>query len=370
MRYEYLTTDEANLMKTIVLHDYFEALEGGGRLCSILARGIEADLGCGFARQSHPFLQDFKNQLIDLKSYSRIPLWRQFKLARHFAQHTQFLANYDTVIYSGFYTPLAIAQHLEGKNILYCHTPPRFIYDQRDFYLAQLSPPLRPLLQAFIRYLQPRYEAAIAQMDVIITNSTHVRDRIRHYLGKEAQIVHPPCETSHFRWLGQKSYYLSTARLDPLKQVDKIIQAFLTTPDKHLIVASGGSELSKLQQLARNSPHIHFTGWTTEAQLTELMGNAIATLYLPTQEDFGMSPLESMAAGKPVIGLAEGGLLETIVPGKTGILLAEATTEAIRDAVNLMTPEYALSLRTECEIWAQNFRSELFLQQMQNILVN
>lgn len=358
-------------MKTIVLHDYFEALEGGGRLCSVLAQGIGANIGFGFARPAHPFLHNFsESQRVDLKSYSRIPLWRQLQLARHFAQRTQFLKNYDTVIYSGFYSPLAIAHHPHGKNILYCHTPPRFIYDQRDFYLAQVSLPLRPLLQAFIRYLQPRYEAAVAQMDVILTNSAHVRERIRHYLGREAQIVHPPCDTTQFRWLGQQSYYLSTARLDPLKQVDKIIHAFLTMPDKSLIVASGGSELSKLQKLARHVPHIQFTGWTTDAQLVKLMGNAIATLYLPKQEDFGMSPLESMAAGKPVIGLAEGGLLETIIHGKTGILLADTTVTSIGAAVNLMTPEYAQRLRTECETWAQNFRNELFLQQIQQIIAS
>jgi len=122
-------------MKTIVLHDYFEALEGGGRLCSVLAQGVGADIGYGFTRPEHPFLHSFaQTQQIDLQSGSRIPLWRQFKLARAFAQHTQFLHSYDTVIYSGFYTPLAVTQHPQGKNILYCHTPPRFIYDQRDFY--------------------------------------------------------------------------------------------------------------------------------------------------------------------------------------------------------------------------------------------
>lgn len=356
-------------MKTIVLHDYFEALEGGGRLCSVLAQGISATVGYGFARHNHPFLQPFAaSQQLDLQSYSAIPLWRQWKLARAFAQRTQKLRHYDTVIYSGFYAPLAVSQHPEGKNILYCHTPPRFIYDQRDFYLAQISPPLRPLLHAFIAYLQPRYEAAVAKMDVILTNSAHVRDRIRYFLGKEAEIVHPPCDTAKFRWLGQKNYYLSTARLDPLKQVDKIIQAFLHLPDKPLIVASGGSEFKRLQQLARNAPHIQFTHWTSDAQLVELMGNAIATLYIPKQEDFGMSPLESMAAGKPVIGLAEGGLLETIVPEKTGILLTETTSDAIIAAVQRLTPEYALKLRNPCEQHAKNFRTELFLQQIQQFL--
>ncbi|HDN26011.1 MAG TPA: glycosyltransferase family 4 protein [Thioploca sp.] len=382
-------------MKLIVLHDYFESLEGGGRLSSLLAQGLSADLGYGFARAGHPFLEErgkekgergsvqgerrkgateemnfsessplFPAQH-DLRAYSAIPLWRQFKLARAFAQRTAFLNHYDTVIYSGFYTPLAVRHHQQGRNILYCHTPPRFIYDQRDFYLKRLPWFLRPALQAFIHYLQPRYEDAIAQMDLLIANSENVRQRIQHYLSKDAVIVYPPCDTARFVWQGQGNYYLSMGRLDPLKRVDLIIQAFLKMPQKRLIVASGGEELQRLQRLANNAPHIRFTNWLDDTQLAALVGNAIATLYLPKDEDFGMSPLESMAAGKPVIGVAEGGLLETVIAEKTGILLEPPlSTAAICEAVEMMTPRRALMMRRDCEMQAQRFRVEVFLEQM------
>ena len=205
------------LKKTIILHDYFESLEGGGRLSSILAQELPADLGYGFAHFEHPFLnwsqdkirkrkKETGNRLYDLQAYSAIPLWRQFKLARTFAKRTTFLENYETVIYSGFYTPLAVSHHQTGQNILYCHTPPRFIYDQRNFYLNQLPIFLRPALQAFIYYLQPRYENAIAQMDCLIANSQNVQQRIHHYLGKKAYIIHPPCDTNRFVWQGQSDY--------------------------------------------------------------------------------------------------------------------------------------------------------------------
>lgn len=357
-------------MKTIILHDYFESLEGGGKLSSLLAQGLSADLGYGFAKQGHPFLH-FPDTY-DLHAYSAIPLWRQFKLARAFANHriATWLRNYETVIYSGFYTPLAVHHHRQGRNILYCHTPPRFIYDQRDFYLKRLPFFLRPVLQAFIDYLQPRYENAIAQMDTLVTNSDNVRQRIQHYLGKDAIIVYPPCDTENFVWQGQDNYYLSMGRLDPLKRVDLIIQAFLRMPDKRLIVTSGGEELQRLQKLAKNASHIHLTGWLENKQLADLVGNAIATLYLPKEEDFGMSPLESMAAGKPVIGVAEGGLLETIIPEKTGILLEPSLSiEAICEAVRMMTSAQALSMRSACEGQARHFLKEVFLEKMRQIVV-
>ncbi len=369
--------------KSIILHDYFESLEGGGRLSSILAQKLPADIAYGFARPKHPFLNSFEKGKItkkgkitrgnstqyNLHAHSVIPLWRQFQLARTFAKKTAFLKNYDTVIYSGFYTPLAIDNHPTGRNILYCHTPPRFIYDQRDFYLKQLPFWLRPALQAFINDLQPRYEKAITQMDTIIANSENVRRRIQQYLGKEATIIYPPCDTNRFVWRGQGNYYLSMGRLDPLKRIDLIIQAFLKMPDKRLIITSGGKDLQRLQKQAKNAPHIHFTNWVDETQLATLVGNAIATIYLPKDEDFGMSPLESMAAGKPVIGVVEGGLLETIIPYQTGLLLEPSlNTQAICQAVKMMTPQKALNMQKACETQAQRFQIKLFIRNIQRII--
>lgn len=358
-------------MKTIVLHDYFESMEGGGRLSSILARELPAELGYGFAKKGHPFLSFRSSSQHDLQAFSKFPLWRQFKLSRAFAQRTAFLQNYETVIYSGSYTPLAVHHHPQGQNILYCHTPPRFIYDQRDFYLSSLPVWGRPLLQAFINYLQPRYEEAVARMDVIVANSENVRRRIQHYLGKEAVVVYPPCETTRFRWEGEGDYYLSMGRLDSLKRVELIVQTFLQIPEKRLVVTSGGSELQKLQKLARSARNIEFTGWLDDVQLAKLIGNAIATIYLPKDEDFGMSPLESMAAGKPVIGVAEGGLLETVIPNETGTLLQPPLTlEAIAEAVEFMTPQRALSMQVACERQAQRFQTEVFLDNIRKCVEN
>lgn len=355
-------------MKIIVLHDYFESLEGGGRLSHLLAEGLKTDLGYGFASLNHPFTQ-INHSTWNLHAGSRLPLWRQYQLARAFAQRTAFLKDYDTVIYSGFYAPLAVTHHRQGQNVLYCHTPPRFIYDQRDFYLHQLPRWLRPVLHAFIQYLQPRYEEAVDNMDIIIANSETVRQRIAYYLNKEAVVIHPPCDTTQFTWQGQDNYYLSIARLDPLKQVDKIVAAFLTMPDKPLVIASGGAELPRLRKLAGKAKHIRFTGWVSDDTLVQLIGRAIATIYLPVAEDFGMSPVESMAAGKPVIGIAEGGLLETIISGETGILLeSPVSVEKIRTAVQTMTPSFALTMRTACEKRAQYFRLEKFLSNITNLL--
>jgi glycosyltransferase involved in cell wall biosynthesis len=208
------------------------------------------------------------------------------------------------------------------------------------------------------------------RMSVIIANSNNVQQRIRTYLDKDSIVVYPPCDVDACRWLGQEDgYYLSTARLEPHKRVDIVVEAFRRMPDRKLLVASGGSELTRLQRLADGARNIDFTGWVDTDRLRELIGRAIATIYVPRDEDFGISPVESMAAGKPVIGVAEGGLLETVVEGQTGLLLPpDPGAEELMEAVLSMDTDRALSMREACERRAQAFRVELFLDRMREIV--
>jgi glycosyltransferase involved in cell wall biosynthesis len=150
--------------------------------------------------------------------------------------------------------------------------------------------------------------------------------------------------------------------LEDYKRVDMIVKAFLRMPDKKLIVTSGGSELAHLKRIADNAPNIVFTGWVNEDRLRELVGRAIATIYVPIDEDFGMSPVESMAAGKPVIGVAEGGMLETVVQAETGTLIpGELSPEKVAHAVHKLTPARALEMREVCENRAAAFHPDRFI---------
>jgi glycosyltransferase involved in cell wall biosynthesis len=207
---------------------------------------------------------------------------------------------------------------------------------------------------------------ALARMSNVIANSENVRRRLAKYLRLDATVIYPPCDVDAYRWLGRGEFYLSTARLEPYKRVDLVVDAFRQMPNKSLVVVSGGSALPELKWRASGCGNIHFAGWVDEANLRRLMGNAIATLYLPRDEDFGLSPVESMAAGKPVIGVAEGGLIETVVHEETGILLSpEPKVEAIIAAVSKLDSERALGMRVACEQRARLFSRQRFLDQMQ-----
>jgi len=359
-------------MKTIVLHDYFELAEGGGRLSIELARGVGADLGYGFKVKGHPFFEPgrFKGREYQVSSPVRLPVWRQLCLTRDFVKNTKWIAEYATVLYSGSYSPLAIQHHGDKQNIYYCHTPPRFIYDQRDFFLSLIPAWQRPVLKAFNGYFRPKYERAVADMDVIVANSATVQGRINKYLGLTSTIVHPPCDLTRFSWQEPEGFFLSTARLDPLKRVDVIVRAFQQLPDRKLVVVSGGSEYKRIQQLADGFDNIKVLGWVGEEMLQNLVSTCLATIYIPKDEDFGMSPVESMAAGKPVIGVAEGGLLETVVDRENGILLpaGDRTVDLLCQAVDGFSRKKIMDMKEACEKRAAMFSLDMFLHKMNAVV--
>lgn len=335
-----------------------------------LASALDADLGYGFRVHGHPFFRSPRSRgTIDIGCRFRRPLFRQISLARSFMRRGEILSGYDVAIFSGSYSPLAILGKRAGLNVAYCHTPPRFVYDLRDYYLRRLPQWQRPALRGFVKWYRPRYEQAMHGMDKIICNSETVSERIARYLNLDAIVVHPPCDTEQFRWLAQQDYYLSIARHDDLKRVDLAIRAFGAMPEQQLVVVSDGGQGRQLRRLAADSPNIRFLGSVTDQDLARLVGNAIATLYLPVDEDFGLSPIESMAAGKPVLGVRAGGLTETIVDGETGLLLpADPSVEEVIAGIRHLSPARAFAMREACERRAQKFTMSVFLDKMTNLL--
>jgi glycosyltransferase involved in cell wall biosynthesis len=362
----------ASLGKGAVLYDHLLVDGGAEQVTLALAACLQADVVCDFIEPQHFSAQALAGlNVTPLGRPLHSPVLRLLQEMRHFRRRSAFLAGYDWVLYSGSAAPLAVDSHCQGANVYYCHTLPRFAYDLQDFYLAALPRWQRPLLLALAAYVRPRYERALQRMDLLLANSRNVQARIKKYLGRDAVVLHPPCDTLGYRWLGQQDYFLSTARLEPYKRVEVIIRAFCAMPERRLLVASGGSDEARLKRLGAGAPNIEFVGWCDAMRLRQLVGRALATLYIPRDEDFGISPVESMAAGKPVIGVAEGGLLETVRDGETGLLIAsEPDPGAVIAAVRSLTPERARSMRWACEQRARLFGQERFFDGIKERLLD
>ena len=354
----------------LLLYDFLQTRGGAERVLHCLHKHFHAPVCVGYvSRESFGDL--FSPQdLVDLRAGSRFPPLAVAQVLSAFSRKGPIVAAaYRTRIFSGSYAPLANKGLTRGRSIYYCHTPPRFLYDLRDTYQMAFPAWQRPLLAALRSWLQPRYEAAVRSMDVVLANSRNVQARLQRYVGVESRVVYPPVETELFRWIDDCGYFLSTARLEPLKRVELLVKAFMRMPQQRLVVSSGGSELPRLQALAAGAPNIHFTGWLNDEELARLMGEARASIYIPVDEDFGMSPVESMAAGKPVIGVAEGGLLETVVHGETGELLPPGFgVEDIIAAVSALDANRARTMRNACEAQARRFSRTRFLKDIEGVL--
>ncbi len=357
--------------KILIIHDRFMFRGGAERLILVMARGLGADIATGFwsAEESFP-KSEVPHKLYVLGHASQTSGWRYLKFQWLFYFKAKFIKNYDVVIFSGN-NCLSAAHHVRPgvKKIFYCHTPVRHAYDLRDYYLSHM-PWWKRLVFRPLTYLSKLvYNYGFRQMDVVIANSKNVQQRIKRYLKADSTIIYPPIQIDKFKWLGQQDYYLSFARVDRLKRVGDIVRAFQRMPDKKLIVCSGGDDLENIKQLANGYKNIIVKGWVSDDELKRLAGHCIASLYIPINEDFGMTPLESMSAGKPCIGVDEGGLKETIIDGQTGKFIpADYTLDDIIQAVNWLTPQRALTMRQACERQAAEFSVEKFIQHIQKII--
>ncbi len=360
----------SRMYQSWVLHDYMQVNGGAERLVSTIARGYPG-FSLGVSGIYPGFSKSADSSGVELRLLGQLPRWlpRIPRALMTFGQRLSCIENADVVIYSGIYTPLAVKSQKRGRRIYYCNTPPRFAFDREKEYLQKVGTPLRHLVGAAIDVYRQAYTRALAEMDLVLTNSEHVRRCMVSLLKVESQVLYPPVNIDAFKWKSQGGYYLSLGRLEPNKRIDRVVQAFMRMPEKQLIVASGGSQFEKLRKLTKETPNITFVGWCSDEDMIDLIGNALACIYIPLDEDFGMSAVEAMAAGKPVIGVAEGGMLETILDGQTGILLPpNPDVDQLSVAVREMTAQSALSMRERCEKRASIFSEKLFLEQLSSFV--
>jgi glycosyltransferase involved in cell wall biosynthesis len=297
---------------------------------------------------------------------SRIPGWRRVKrnIIFRFAPRVKLLNRYELVIF--YSDPAGIPGRIRSpKKMLYCNTPPRHLTDRKQDFLKKFPRLLRPMADIFLRRDLRRYIRDTRLMDLVITNSENIRQRLYAYTGVNSLVIFPAVFIERFKYLGQKDYYLSYARLDDWKRIRLIIAAFERMPEKKLIVASSGPLRKWLEREIKDYPNITYVGQISDEKLAEWIGNCIAGIYIPVNEDAGMTPCELMAAGKPVIGIQEGGILETIIDRKTGILIkTDPDIDDLINAVNWLTPAKALQMKEDCLCRSRQFDQSVFFKKM------
>ena len=331
-------------MKLALVHDFFTQWGGGERVLKtfseiypeapiyLIAKDQKlVDEFMPGKKVFASFLQDFPGMPKAFKYY--LPLMPR-------AIESFNLSGYDVVLSdSSAYAKGAITRP-PTRHICYLHTPTRYLTSDKDEYLANAPVPLpligRPIVKLILKSLEKWDLQASKRPDYLIANSRYVAKRCERYYGRTPdQVLFPPVDTNKFKVADKVGdYWLTLGRNEPYKRTDLAIAAANRLGLK-LKVVGGGTRLDELKTLA--GPTVEFLGRVSDEQLVDLYSHAVGLIF-PPREDAGMTPLEAMASGRPVIAYGEGGALESVVPGETGEFFSEQTVDSLAEVLKKFDP--------------------------------
>lgn len=270
------------------------------------------------------------------------------------------LSDFEVVISSSVIFSKGLVLKPKTKHICYCYSPTRFLWDRHSEYenqswWATLS---RHLLRIWDRQASDR-------VDEFVAISKNVQSRIKKYYGKESKLIYPPvtlptCEVGKTKSVDNLGYYLIVSRLFSHKNIDIAIDAFNKLGYKLIIIGDGPAK-NDLKKMARKN--IKFAGFRTDAEVADYYRNCKAFI-MPQEEDFGLTPLEAMSFGKPVLALRKGGALETVIGGMTGEFFDDPIPEALADGIRRLNENYSNYSPLVIQKWAEKFSKDRFKEEM------
>lgn len=239
--------------------------------------------------------------------------------------------DFDVILSSSHCCIKGIQKKKGAVHISYCHTPMRYAWVYENEYCKNMKPLKRILVKILLAYMRWWDFRQVKNVDYFIANSNLVKDRIKKYYNREAVVIPPPVRCSRFsvsQTVGD--YYLAFSRLVPYKRFDIAVEA-CSKMRKKLIVIGDGEERDRLEQMA--APCVTFLGYQDDETVNKYVSECKALLF-PGEEDFGIVPVEVMAAGRPVIAYGKGGVLDSVIDGKTGVFFYEQTSASLMDAIS------------------------------------
>jgi glycosyltransferase involved in cell wall biosynthesis len=332
-------------MRVALVHDWFPAFRGGERVVSsLLGLFPDADVFTLF-----DFLSDAERDAhFGGKKFIVSPM-NSWPFARHTYRHLFFLCpffieqfnvvEHDGVISSSAAFARGVIARPDQPHLCYVHSPIRYAWDQQFEYLEQGRLRFGPkglLFRWMLHRLRIWDVRTASGPDLMVANSTYVRERIRRIYGRDAEVIHPPVEVDSMPFCDHKDeYYVVASFLAPYKRIDLIVRAFNAMPNRRLLVVGEGQQARELKAMA--GPNVHFTGYLPRAAFLDAIAKAKAFVFAGC-EDFGIVMAETQACGTPLIAFSRGGARDIVrTPEEdaapTGLLFNRQTPEAIMEAV-------------------------------------
>jgi glycosyltransferase involved in cell wall biosynthesis len=275
------------------------------------------------------------------------------------------LSQYDLIISSSNSFAKGVITKPQVIHICYCHAPTTFVWNGFHQYRAQQKK--GPLMNFFIllltHYLRQWDRQAADRVDCFIANSQLTQSRIKKYYRKDSTVIYPPVDVERISPQSEhQDYFLIVSQLTPYKNIDIAVEAFnkIKLP---LVIIGDGPERERLTKLAE--PNIEIKGFLDDATIVEYYQNCRGFIFAGS-DDFGIAPVEAMAAGKPVLALREGGALETIIEGKTGEFFDAPIVELLADGVRrLMDNTYDSEYISQ---YAQQYSTQRFVSEIKKYI--
>lgn len=365
--------------KIAIIHDSLTHLGGAERvLFSLCQLFPQADVYSSVAAPK--LLQQLRKICKGQIYFSKISRWplalTQPSLYKpyifHYWQQLN-LDNYNLVI-SSSHSFCSNWVKVKNKHLSYMHTPAKFLYREFNEMTWLKKFPWQRLFSPYFNYLRKKDVAKVQKIDRLLCNSRQVAARIYRYYQRRAEVVYPPVNSKLFKQAGQqqrqkqlssnKNYYVFFSRLVKQKGLGLAVQTFNQLPDRQLVVIGEGREKRTWQR--RAEANIKFLGGLADQQTAKILAGAKALIYCAIDEDFGMVPVESMAAGTPVIAYDSGALRESIIPQQTGLLFRQYKVGKLRQTI--LDFEDRSWSQQACQLQAAKFAEKYFLRQMQCIV--
>ncbi len=328
-----------SIMRVGIVHDYLAQAGGAERVIEAMHPVFpQAPIFTSVydAKATLPCFEemDVRTSFLQRFKWARSAKWHKLALPLYPLAFESFdFTGYDCLISNTTGFAKGVISGPETCHICYCHTPARFAWRFHE-YLAQngFKNTTRRTLTIMLHFLRNwDYAAAQTRVDYFLANSYNIARRVRKYYGRPSRVLYPPVETNRFTVAENPSadFFLVVSRLLPYKRVDLAIEACnkLGVPLK---VVGGGPDLARLQALA--GPTVQVLGRLPDEEVVRLMRECKAFLF-PGEEDFGISPVEAMASGRPVVAFRGGGALETVIENETGLFFDAPTGDSLAEAL-------------------------------------
>jgi len=352
-------------MKTALVHDWLIAMAGAEKVLEALYEIYPSKVFTLLADRKKlqgSLLQAAEIQTSFLQKFPRALHWyRNYLPLFPLAIEQLDVRDADVVISSSHAVAKGVLTHSQQLHICYCHTPIRYGWDLYHEYQQSLRGPKKILSRMILHKLRNWDVSSSTRVDHFIANSHYIAQRIEKIYGKKAHVIYPPVATDTFQIDERKdSYYITVSRLVPYKKIDMMVEAFRHMPDKKLIVIGEGPEYKKI--LSKAPPNVALLGFQSDEVIRRYIAKAKAFLFA-AEEDFGITPVEAQASGVPVIAFGRGGVLETVIPDKTGLFFFQQNLYCLVKAIHQFEKKQDRFDPKEIKAHAESFNRQRFMNE-------